>query len=142
LFDVQGSVQGLGRSPQVDAVMALRPTDLSAFAAFIPRAERVKGTIDGKLQIKGPASALRYRGGFALRHGEIFVRSMPAPITDIELAIDLDNDEVRISRGSARMGAGSLSISGGAPLRGFDLGAARAIVRARELSLPLNEGVK
>ncbi len=142
MFDLQGSVQGLGRSPEVDAVLALRPTELAAFSAMIPRAERVKGTVDGKVRITGPVNSLRYRGGFALRGGEIFMRGMPAPVSNLELALDVDNDELRISRGSARIGSGTLSVTGNAPLRGFELGAVRMLVKARELGLPLQDGIK
>jgi translocation and assembly module TamB len=35
-----------------------------------------------------------------------------------------------------------LKITGSAPLRGFELGAARAVITARELNLPLGDGVK
>jgi translocation and assembly module TamB len=87
-------------------------------------------------------SALRYRGGFVLDKGEIVLRGSSAPITDVRVQVSVDNDEIRLDQATARMGSGSLKITGSAPLRGFELGAARAVITARELNLPLGEGVK
>ena len=142
VFDVKGSVTNLGTSPDVNASLTLRPMDLARLANAIPRAERVKGRLSGSLSVAGPPNALRYQGGFALNDGEIVVRGLPAPVTDVKVAVSVDNDEVRLSQASARMGTGTLKITGSAPIRGFELGAARAVITAREISLPVTEGVR
>ncbi len=141
VFDLKGGVSGLGKSPDVDATLALRPMDLSGFVDLIPHADRASGKIQGKLHVSGPPSALRYKGGFSLDNGEVAVRGLPSPISDIQLAIALDNDELRITRGQAHIGDGKLQLSGSAPLRGFKLGAARAVITARRIHLPLESGI-
>jgi translocation and assembly module TamB len=141
VFDLHGGVSGLGKKPNVDATLALRPADLSGFVSLIPRAERASGTIQGKLRVTGPPSALRYQGGFSLDNGEVSVRGLPSPVSGIQLAVALDNDELRITRGQARIGDGTLRLSGSAPLRGFKLGAARGVITARRIHLPLESGI-
>ncbi len=142
VLDLRGTVTGLGKRTEVDASMTLRPMDLAKLKDMLPRAERVQGSLGGKLTVKGPVNALRYKGGFALDNGEVVLRGLPAPITDVRVGVSVDNDEIRIDQASARMGSGTLKITGSAPLRGFDLGAARAVITAREISLPLGDGVK
>ena len=127
VFDLDGGVTGLGKKPVVDTTLALRPADLSGFIGLIPRAERASGTLQGKLRVTGPPSALRYQGGFSLENGEVSVRGLPSTISDIQLAVKLDNDELSITRGRAHMGDGTIQLSGSAPLRGLDLGAARGV---------------
>ncbi len=67
---------------------------------------------------------------------------MPSPISDLNVSLDLTNDELRLSRATAKVGNGTLSVSGSAPLRGFELGQGRAVITARDLSLPLQQGMR
>jgi translocation and assembly module TamB len=142
VFDLRGNVTRLGAGSDVDATLALRPMQLAALATFIPRAERASGTLKGSLRISGPASRLGYQGGFRLENGEIFVRGLPSSITDLQVALAVESGELRITKGSARVGNGTISVHGSAPLRGFQLGAARVVLRAKQLALPLEQGVK
>ncbi|MCB9583675.1 MAG: translocation/assembly module TamB domain-containing protein [Polyangiaceae bacterium] len=142
VFDVKGTVSKLGKKPEVDANLTLRPLDLATLARTMPRVERVQGRLAGKLAVRGPLASPRYEGGFALSGGEIFVRGMPSPVSDLNVALDLSNDELRLSRATAKIGNGTLSVTGSAPLRGFELGQGRAVITARDLSLPLQQGMR
>ncbi|HMJ14642.1 MAG TPA: translocation/assembly module TamB domain-containing protein, partial [Polyangiaceae bacterium] len=142
VFDVRGSVERLGKAPLVDASLTLRPVDLASFAPLVPRAERLQGQVSGSMRVTGPPSRLAYSGGFALSNGEVHLRGFPSPISDVKLSLLVNNDELRIASGSARMGNGTLTVSGGAPLKNFELGALRAVIKARELSTPVYQGVR
>jgi translocation and assembly module TamB len=142
IFDVRGNVERLGKVPVLDASLTLRPLDLASFAPLIPRADRLQGQVRGSLRVSGPFSRLAYAGGFALSNGEVHLRGFPSPISDVKLALQVNNDELRIASGSARMGNGTLTVSGGAPLKNFELGAVRAVIKARELSTPVYQGVR
>jgi translocation and assembly module TamB len=122
--------------------VSLRPLALASLVGVVPRVERASGTFAGNLRLHGPLTAPRYAGGFALNKGEITVRGLPAPLSEIEIALGVDGSELSITRGTARLGSGKLSLSGGAPLRGFALGAARVRLKAEDLALPLGEGVR
>ena len=142
VFDVRATIAELGGTPNVDARLAVRPADLSAFAGLIPRAERASGKIRGQLAVRGPVGSLRYTGGVELVNGELAVRGMPTPLSKMNVAVAIDGDEVRIIHGSAKVGGGTLNISGSAPLLGYTVGDARAVITARNISVPVAQGVK
>ncbi len=142
IVDVTGSVDDLGRDPQVSARVVVRPTDLSTFAALIPRAERASGALSGALSVSGPVRGLRYRGNLELTDGEIAVRGLPTPLSNLQLALAVDGDEIRITRGSAELGGGTIHLQGSAPLIGYALGEARATITVRGVNLPIVPGVK
>ncbi len=81
-------------------------------------------------------------GGFDLEHGESRFADLPLPVTDIELALRIAGNELRIEKASAKVGSGTLQVSGSAPLLGMNLGAARFAITARELALPMNDGIR
>jgi translocation and assembly module TamB len=141
-FDVAGAVSKLGTLPEIDAKLSLRPVPLAGLLEAVPRVERASGTLTGRIEVHGPISAPRYAGGFELAKGEVLVRGLPSPISDIDLALGIDGSELSITRGSARIGSGTLQLSGGAPLKGFDIRSARVAVTARQFNLPLSEGVR
>lgn len=141
-FDVAGRITELGANAHVDAKLKLRPLDLATLSHISPRVERVEGKLAGALEVSGPVRSLVYRGGFALNGGKAELRGMSSPISDINMALRVENDEIRLTQASARVGSGTLKITGSAPLRGFEIGDARAQITARDISLPLSDGVK
>jgi translocation and assembly module TamB len=141
-FDALGSIYNLGTFPQIDAKLTLRPMELASLLGVIPRAERAEGTLSGQLSVQGPLFAPRFAGGFDLEHGELSIRGLPLPVSDIEVALRVDGNELRIEKGSAKVGAGTLQVTGAAPLLGGNLGAARFAITARELALPMNDGIR
>jgi translocation and assembly module TamB len=140
--DLAGNIERLDGAPELDASLSLRPVALASLVGVVPRVERASGTVDGSLRLRGPLSAPRYSGGFALSRGELVIRGLHAPLTDIDVALGIDGSELSITRGSAKFGSGRLSLSGGAPLRGFALGAARFRLKAQDMALPLGEGIR
>ncbi len=141
-FDLSGGLSSLRDAPRVDADIALRPVEPGAITQVFPRVERAKGSLTGRLGVSGPLRSPEYSGGFALSGGELLLRGLPVPLSDIERARKHEAGELEVTRGSARMGSGRLTLSGGAPVRGFELGAVRLEIAARDLSLPLGEGVR
>jgi len=141
-FDAQGSIYNVATFPQIDAKLTLRPMQLASLLGVIPRAERAEGTLSGQLGVQGPLFAPRFVGGFDLEHGELSIRGLPLPVSDIEVALRIAGNELRIEKASAKVGSGTLQVSGGAPLMGTELGAARFAITARELALPMNDGIR
>jgi translocation and assembly module TamB len=141
-FDVNGTVSELRGAPRLDGKVALRPMELSALTQAFSRVERAKGTVSGSLSVSGPLRAPSYTGGLELTGGEVAFRGLPSPISELDLAVKLDAGELSVTRGSARFGNGRLAVTGGAPVHGFDLGTLRLGITARDLALPIGEGVK
>jgi translocation and assembly module TamB len=140
-FDAQGSIYNVSTFPQIKGKLTLRPMQLSSLVGIIPRAERAEGTLSGELEVQGPLFAPRFSGGFDLEQGELAIHGLPLPVSDIQMALRIDGNELRIERGSAKVGAGTVQISGAAPLLGMNLGAARFAITARSLALPMNDGI-
>ena len=141
-FDGQGSIYNLATFPQIDGKLTLRPMQLASLIGVIPRAERAEGTLSGQLEVKGPLFAPRLAGGFDLEQGELSIRGLPLPVSEIEVALRIAGNELKIEKASAKVGSGTLQVTGGAPLLGMSLGAARFAVTARELVLPINDGIR
>jgi translocation and assembly module TamB len=141
-FDVRALVSKLGRGAEVDATFGLRPLPLATLLGMSSRVERAEGTMAGRLRLRGPLSAPNYQGGFELEDGEVTLHGLSTPLSDISLALAIDGSEIQVVRGSARLGAGTVNVMGGAPLRGFALGAASLSITGRNLSLPSSNGIR
>ena len=140
-FDVSGRLEKIGQGAEIDATFGMRPLPLATVLGMVSRVERADGTLSGKLRVHGPVAAPHYQGGFELNNGEVALHGMATPISDIAVALSVDGSEINIVRGNARLGSGTLAIRGGAPLRGFDLGAASVSITARNLSIPATNGI-
>jgi translocation and assembly module TamB len=142
-FDVQAKLDKIGQgNTEIDATFGLKPLPLATVLGMVPRVERAEGTLSGKLRLHGALAAPKYQGGFELNDGEIALHGLATPLSNISVALAVDGSEINVVRGSARLGSGSLAIRGGAPLRGFDLGAASLAITGRNLSLPSNNGIR
>ncbi|MEO8904926.1 MAG: translocation/assembly module TamB domain-containing protein [Polyangiaceae bacterium] len=141
-FDAQGTIFNVASYPQINAKLTLRPMQLASLLGVIPRAERAEGVLSGQLAVVGPLLAPRLAGGFDLEHGELSIRGLPLPVSDINVALRVDGNELRVEKATAKIGAGTLQMSGGAPLLGLSLGAARLAITARDLALPIDDGIR
>ena len=138
VVDLAGSVKDLDRAPNVDLALNLRPIDLSQLS--LEGVDRAKGRIQGQLRAKGPIDKLVYSGGLALTGGELTLPDIT--LSRIEVAVEVDSDELKITRGSARMGNGTLQLGGSAKLRDLEVLGARAVITARNVSLPMERGLE
>lgn len=140
-FDVAARLDKIGQGAQVDANFALKPLPLATVLGMVPRVERAEGMISGKLRVQGALAAPRYQGGFELDQGEVALRGFSTPLSDISLALSVDGSELKLVRGTARLGSGTIALRGGAPLRGLDVGGANVAITGRNLSIPSTSGI-
>lgn len=139
VLDVSGRLE---RFTTVDAALALEPTPLSSLVGVLPRVERASGTLKGALRVAGPLKAPRASGSFQVERGELGIRGLPRPLSEIDLAIGIDGNELAIRRGRMRFGDGRITLSGGAPISGFSLGDVRVRIGIRDLGLPAKDGIR
>ncbi|HEU5075926.1 MAG TPA: translocation/assembly module TamB domain-containing protein, partial [Polyangiaceae bacterium] len=142
VFDVRGELRNLGKAPEVDAQLRLRPTDLSAFTGLMPQIQRAKGRVDATFRVNGDLARPNVAGGLSIANGEVEVKGLKAPISDLNVEVQVDPTQVRVTRGSARIGNGELELTGRAPIQGTSLGTARADLQVRGLSLALEDGIR
>jgi hypothetical protein len=120
----------------------IAPFDVSAIAAAFPRVERAGGTLEASLSLKGSLAAPVYTGEAHLRKGELSVRGFPMPLNDANVDVAVGGDEIRVLRGTAHLGGGSVTIAGRAPIHGFRVGDVTAQISGRGISVPIAEGIE
>jgi translocation and assembly module TamB len=141
-FDLAGTIDRLGPGATLDASVDMRPTPLASLVGLLPRVDRAQGTLSSHFKLQGPLAAPHTSGRIDVDNGELSLRGAPFPLSDIDVKVAIEGGELRVSHGTARFGSGTLTLSGGAPLRGFDFGEARLRIAAHDLSLPLKEGIR
>ncbi len=76
-----------------------------------------------------------------LHKGELQLKGFPIGLSDAEVAIAIADGDARLTKAEARLGGGTLRVSGRMPLRGPEAGAFSANVDARGVRLPVTDGV-
>jgi translocation and assembly module TamB len=142
IVDARGAVSAPLGDARFDLVVGLRKTDLSSLVGDIPGATKVAGTLEGGLHLFGKLDSPEYDGRLELRDGSVAMGEFDTNMSDIQLVVKLDEDELTIARGTALLGGGTLKLSGGAPLRGLSLGTARVVLEARNVTLAPNPGLR
>lgn len=142
VVDLTGQVENLGPAATIDAELRMRPTPLAGLAALLPGVERASGSLEGKLLVVGPWREPHYSGGFQLERGGLTLEALPFPLSDMELKLRLDGSELSLEDARAKLGGGTISVTGGALVHGLRLGNARLRIRLRDISLPLGDGIR
>lgn len=139
VVDIGATISG-GR--EVDASLVLRDTALGAVAPLLPGVDRAEGTLSARLDVKGPIREPRVAGRLDVRDGRLFLENLDAPVDALQLEVALDSAGISVRKGSARLGGGTLELSGSAPLSGRELSRMTARLTARGVALPLGEGIR
>ena len=140
-FVTGGKVHRVTTSPDVDIVARAEPINLAKLSEGLVGVERAAGSVDANLRIMGSPSALRYSGAGHLRKGDLNLKGVPLAIQDIDIDLEIAGGDARIKRATARIGGGTVDVSGRMPLRGPDAGAVSATITARGVKVPAAEGV-
>jgi translocation and assembly module TamB len=140
-FAANGKVGEVFEAPTVDASMKIAPFDLSKLRGDIESVERIAGTLSGGLAVKGPLGAPRYTGELKLRKGELALTGSTLGLDDVSVDVAIGGGELRVTHASATVGAGTLDMTGRVPLIGFGFGAASANITARNIKVPVGDGI-
>ena len=136
-----GSVRHAVTAPDLDLGIRLEPTNLARLSADIPAVDRAGGTLELSLRILGPIDAIRSSGELRLRNGELALKGMPVTMADANVDVDIGGGEARIRKATARVGGGSVEMTGRMPLRGPEARAFSANITAVGVKLPVAEGI-
>ncbi len=138
---VYGAVHKVTSSPELALGADLLPIDLGILVGIVPKLDRAVGTLSGSVRATGKASGPDIRGFLTVRGGEFVVHGAPGPITEVNVDVQADANEVRITKGSGRFAGGTLALTGRVPIRGFTTGAGEIDLAARGIRLAPEEGV-
>ena len=142
VFDVQGHLANLEATPEIDTTLKLRPLEVSTLLRAVPQIERAKGRITGAVTAKGPLPAIQYGGSFELAGGEFILKGLPWALTGVGVALALDDDQLQVVRGVAKVGSGTLALNGSASLDGVTPKDLRLNLTARGVHAPLQPGIE
>ncbi|MCL2822755.1 MAG: translocation/assembly module TamB domain-containing protein [Polyangiaceae bacterium] len=144
-FLAGGQIRHISTKPELDLHTRLSPIDLSALANMIPGVDRARGIVEASIDITGQIDSPSYRGQLTVKDGAVSmsgIPGMPMPIDGIDVLVRVDERQITLERAHARAGGGTLSATGSVAVDGFGLGAAFAVVAAREITLSPIDGVK
>lgn len=137
-----GQVSRVMSSPDLDISLAVEPIDLSSLSGDLPQVSHASGKVSGKLRVVGSPTSPRLSGFASLAKGELGLKGSPITLSDVNVDVDVDEGEIRMTRGVASVGGGTVSLKARAPLRGLSLGIATAELTARDVRLPVADGVE
>ena len=132
---------GPARAP-VELDLIARSIDLADFSPLFPTGSTLKGTLAGRVDVSGTASAPQINGSLALANGAAITSLETVPITDLRGTLAFEGTNVMLRDFHAAAGGGALDVSGSATLADLmNLGSDAkyrfdATARALRLSLP------
>ncbi len=141
-FDVKGGVKKLTRGGDLAIDAELSPIDLGILVGVVPKVTRAVGTLSGAIKLKGKIAAPEFDGQMRVRSGEFAFKGLPDNLTDVEVDVEADENEARITRGVGKFLGGDVAVTGHLPIKNGSLGIASATVTGRQLSLSPVDGVK
>ncbi|APR87664.1 hypothetical protein A7982_13013 [Minicystis rosea] len=136
-----GTVRHAMTAPDLDFAVRVEPMDLGRLSADIPSVDRAAGTLAASLRIQGTPATLRYSGDASLRKGELALKGVPVALSEVDVDVEIGSGEARFRRAQARLGGGTVEVSGRVPLRGPEAGSFFANIHAKGVKLPVSEGI-
>ncbi|MBM4374047.1 MAG: translocation/assembly module TamB domain-containing protein [Deltaproteobacteria bacterium] len=140
---VSGRVEELSTIPRFDVHAQLTPLDLGKLTTALPFVSRAGGVVSGGLRLDGPYFLPTLSGELRLERGLVRLTGVNLPLDDVNVRVLIRNGEIEIKEATARTGGfGQLSLTAQMPLRGLDVAEVNATLTARDVALPLADGVK
>lgn len=141
-FDVKGGIKKLTKGGELAIDAELSPIDLGILVGVVPKITRAQGTLSGAVHLHGKVSEPEFDGKMRVRSGEFSFKGLPGNLSDVEVDVEADANEARITRGVGKFLGGDVSVTGHLPIKNGSLGIASATVTGRQLSVSPVDGVK
>lgn len=140
---VGGTINNLSSTRELAIDLRLEPVDLGALGMEIAALDRAEGQVRAQLELTGTTSDPQVQGRLTMQDGALRIRGFPLPLDDIDLDVTIVPGEIRVRRAAARTGAsGHLVLSARLPFDGLELSGATATMVARNVKIPIAEGVR
>ncbi|HEY4117634.1 MAG TPA: translocation/assembly module TamB domain-containing protein [Byssovorax sp.] len=136
-----GDIKHATTAPELDLGVRVEPIDLARLPRDVPGVERAGGAFDADLHVSGPVAQLKWAGAAHLRKGELNTSDPPLAFDEVNVDLEVVQGDLRIKRATARLGGGTIEITGRMPLRGRDAFTATATLTAHGVRLNVAEGV-
>ena len=134
------SIASLSQSPELDAALAIPPMPLQALVGLVPDLQRAKGTFDLALTAKGPIDAPTLGGWLRASATAATVGWIPSELHDVDIAVAVSPHALTIGHARARLGHGTVDVTGSLTMHGLVPGSADFGVRTKGVRLAIREG--
>lgn len=141
-FAVHGAVKKVTHGGDLSLAAELSPLDLGILVGVVPRLTRAAGTLSGSVKVTGSPAEPDLDGRLEIRGGEFGIKGFAGGATDVEVDIEADSNEARITRAFGHFLGGEVSATARMPLKGGQLGIANAKISGRQLSVARIDGVR
>ncbi len=138
---VGGEIERLTTAPVLGVDLRIDPVRLERLAAEVEGIDRVGGELGARLSVRGPIAKPRYSGAASLRDGSVRFTGTTLGLDQVAVDVVVDGGEVRIVRGTGQIGGGTVAVTGRMPLEGLGFGTATASITAKQVRLPLADGI-
>ncbi len=136
----EGTIAHAMHEPDLNLVLRVLPTNLAFLPLAFPRMSRSEGLIAGELTVRGSPSSPDVRGTLALTGGGFAITGMPSSLSDVNVKLVADGEELRVAEGRLKTLGGEIKAEGSIPLHGASAGHAELAIRAKNLRYSPNEG--
>lgn len=141
-FTLKGDLSRVSsKDPKLNLRAELLPIDLGIFTGIVPKLTRASGKLSGAVRVTGRALQPDVQGEVKVRNGELAIQGLPSVISDVNVDVVADDEEVRVTDARAGFAGGEVRVTGRAPLRGNLLGSMEARVVSRGLQLKPADGI-
>lgn len=141
-FSAEGRISDVVTAPSVDARLAIAPFDLGKLRDDFEGLDRLEGILSGDLAVKGPLARPTLTGGARLRKGGLAFASPDVAVDDVEVDVSVGGGELRVTRATAKVGAGTVDVTGHIPIVGLGFGAGSATITVRGVRVPVEDGIE
>jgi translocation and assembly module TamB len=129
-------------SPDLAASIELPTIPLARLEEFLPRnIERAEGTARARLKVGGTLASPTWDGELAVENGAFAFKAISMPLVGVNGVVKIDPKRgITIEKLHGELGGGTVELTGGAALRGLDLGDLDVKIRARDVHFRYGEG--
>ncbi len=103
----------------MDLRLFLADADLSVLGVLTDQIERAEGPLVGEVLLSGSASQPRMVGSLTVADGMIKLKNLEPALTGVHGNLTFNADEIRVGSLEAKLGAGTVSVSGSVGIRDF-----------------------
>ncbi len=129
-------------SPRLHASVTVPSIPLSKLETYFPRLERAEGSMRATLAIEGTIASPTWSGEVAVENGGLAIKNFAVPISAVNGKIKFDpTTGIRIDSLKAEVGGGTIEVSGGAAVKGFDLGDVDMRILAKDVHYRYGESM-
>ena len=108
---VDGEIARILHGGKLDLKATLSPIDLGILVGVVPRLMHSEGQLSGSVQLRGTPAEPILDGRLAVRGGEFGFRGLPGGLTDVNVDVEADANEARITNAHGHFLGGEIGLT-------------------------------